>query len=227
MEWYSKEVTRPVKTAPRTKRSHINAVGTRAHIIESARTLFIRDGYAPTTLAKIAAEAGVVSQTVYNAVGNKAAVLMAVFERVISGPQAPRSVPEFMRERVGAASSPQEVVSVLAAWFVEAHRRTGRLWQVIAEAGTHDPEMQAFARTLAHRRLRNYGEAAEDLARRGAPGRGLDPEGVAAVIWSIGHPQVFQTLVVESGWSHERYRKWVRAALLAAVGLSVGRASSE
>jgi AcrR family transcriptional regulator len=193
------------------------AEATSAHIVESAQRLFLRDGYARTTIEKIAAAAGVVVQTIYNTVGNKAALLLAVFERMIRGPEAPKSVPEFMRERTARARDLAGVIGVMSDWLVEANVRLSALWQVIDEAAAHDPEAKKLATRLSHRRLQNYLMAADSLAERGGRPRLLDRHGVAALIWSLGHPQAYRTLVLEGGWSRERYRAWVASVLSGAM----------
>ena len=46
----------------------------RADIIDNARELFIEHGYTGTTMAAIAARAGVSVETIYKSIGNKPAV---------------------------------------------------------------------------------------------------------------------------------------------------------
>ncbi len=53
-------------------RREVQAEQTRRAILESARRLFARDGYARTTIAAIARDAGVSPQTIYDSVGSKA-----------------------------------------------------------------------------------------------------------------------------------------------------------
>ena len=53
---------------------------TRRHIVDAAQTLFLEDGYAGTSIGAIARRAGVSVQTIYNAVGNKAALLSAMLD---------------------------------------------------------------------------------------------------------------------------------------------------
>ena len=43
-----------------------------------------------------------------------------------------------------------------------------------------------------------------------------DAEGAAA-IWSLGHPQTYQALVQDAGWSVAAYREWIAKALAAAL----------
>src|SRR5262245_31091380 len=204
-----------VKARPPAMRS--TRLAARTHVIEAARRFFFRVGYTRATMDGLAAEAGVAVQTLYNLVGNKAALLGAVFEQMASGPQAPRPVPEFMAERTAAAPDAATVMRVFADWFVEVHERMAPLWRVIDEAAASDEAMGAFARERAHRRLFNYQQGMKQLARRGGLRAGLRVDEAAAVVWSIGHPGVYRTLVLELGWPIRRYRRWVEDALAAAL----------
>ncbi|HEX4325942.1 MAG TPA: hypothetical protein VH105_03940, partial [Burkholderiales bacterium] len=69
----------------------------------------------------------------------------------------------------------------------------------------------------AEQRLRNYAKAARALKARNALAEGYTLEEAAAVVWSIGHPQVYRMLVTQQGWTLGRYRDWVHKALLAAL----------
>jgi AcrR family transcriptional regulator len=189
----------------------------RSVVVEAAARCFFRSGYAGSTMEAIAAEAGVSVQTLYNSVGNKAAFLAAVFEMTVSGPNAPQPVPVFMRERTGAAADARGVVRVLSEWFLESHTRMAPVWKLVEEGAGHDDDVAAFARKRAHQRLTNYQEAAKDLHRRGGLRKGLGFEEAAAIIWSIGHPQVFRTLVLEAKWDEARYVGWLESSLAAAL----------
>jgi AcrR family transcriptional regulator len=189
----------------------------RAHLLEAARRRFLAVGYARATMEGVAAEAGVALQTLYNTIGSKAALLTALFETTVSGTNAPRPVPAFMAERASAAPDAPTVVRLLAEWLVEVHERMAPLWQMIDEAAGHDPAVAQFARTRSHQRLANYGKAAAELKRRGALRAGLKQDEAAALIWSVGHPQVYRTLVLEAKWAPSRYRRWVESSLCAAL----------
>lgn len=189
----------------------------RTHVLEAARRRFLEVGYARATMEGVAAEAGVALQTLYNSIGNKAALLTAVFEATVSGADAPRPVPAFMEERAAAAPDAPAVIRQLAQWLVEVHERMAPLWRMIDEAAGQDPEVAALARDRSHQRLANYRRAAEQLRRRGALRRGLGLEEAAALIWSVGHPQVYRTLVLEARWPARRYLRWLESSLSAAL----------
>lgn len=58
-------------------------VRTRAAVMDAARTLFLRQGYAGTTMEEIAAEAGLTKRTVYNNYGDKDALFVQIVEDVL------------------------------------------------------------------------------------------------------------------------------------------------
>src|ERR1700759_1137292 len=68
------------------------AAATRRRVVDAARRLFEEHGYAATTVAAIAKEAGVASKTVYLAFETKSRVLRAVWDVVLKGDDAPAPV---------------------------------------------------------------------------------------------------------------------------------------
>jgi AcrR family transcriptional regulator len=195
----------------------MQALAMKTDIAEAALKLMLERGYVATSISAVAAEAGVAVQTIYNSIGNKADVLSAVLDLAAAGPAAPNLVPAVMRERVAATRTPPDVVAVLADWFAEVHVRTAAVFQVIAQAAAVDPEISKLEQRRATQRLVNYGEAAAALRERRGLRRGLSDHEAAALIWSIGHPQVYRTLVGDVGWSLDAYRSWLRTALTAAL----------
>src|SRR5919108_5919489 len=70
------------------------AAATRRSILDAAQRLFERDGYAATTMAAIAAEAGVALKTVYIAFETKSGVLRALWNLLLRGDAGDRPVAE-------------------------------------------------------------------------------------------------------------------------------------
>ena len=192
-------------------------MSTRALIVSVAARLFAEQGYVPTTVEAIASESGVALQTVYNSVGNKAALLSAVLDAAASGPHSPSNVLELMRQRTAEAPDFDALIAVLADWFVEVHRRTGTVVAVIAQAAAVDPAVAKLQADRALQRLERYGEAAAAVRSRGGLRSGMSDADAAAAIWSLGHPQAYRTLVDEAGWTVKAYRGWLLRSLAAAL----------
>src|SRR3954467_15983778 len=77
-----------VKTrAYNSPRRREQAAAARREILEAAQRLFERQGYAATTIAAIAAEAGVAAKTVYIAFETKSGLLRALWHLRLRGDQ--------------------------------------------------------------------------------------------------------------------------------------------
>ena len=204
-------------TASPTLREARSAL-TRRHIVDAAQSLFLKDGYAGTSIGAIARRAGVSVQTIYNSVGNKAALLSAMLDAAASGPETPSPPSQFMAERARDADDVAGVIDVLADWFVEVNARTSDVWTVIHQAAAVDGDAAEVDRQRSEQRLRNYGLAAAELGSRGAL-NGMSEDEAAATIWAIGHPSTYSTLVQGVGWSIVAYRRWLGVALRGALGV--------
>src|SRR5215210_183360 len=64
------------------------AAATRREILAAAQRLFERDGYATTTMAAVAREAGVALKTIYVAFGMKSELLRALWHLLLRGDEA-------------------------------------------------------------------------------------------------------------------------------------------
>ena len=82
----------------RRERRQEQARQNRRAVLDAAQRLFVEQGYAATTVAEIAAAAGVSVETVYKAFGNKPGLVKAVFDVVVVGDDD--DVPMMQREFV-------------------------------------------------------------------------------------------------------------------------------
>src|SRR6476646_4300185 len=82
------------RRAYHSPRRREQAAATRAAILAAAQRLFERQGYAATTMAAIAREAGVALKTVYLAFETKAGVLRALWHLLLRGDTADAPVAE-------------------------------------------------------------------------------------------------------------------------------------
>src|SRR5919202_6450587 len=82
------------------------AQATRRQIVEAAGRLFSQHGYFGTTIGAIAHAAGVAEPTVYAAFGSKRAILSALIDAAIFGPDPPRTPVEQRTWYPEVASAP-------------------------------------------------------------------------------------------------------------------------
>ena len=207
-------MSEPVK--PRTYRSSLReeqARRTRQAILEAARLLFSEKGFAATTIAQVAARAGVAVDTVYAAVGPKPALMRLLLETAISG--SDEAVPAEQRDyvqQVRAAPTAEQKIRIYASAVVEVNTRMAPLDLVLREAAGQAPELARIRAEIVSRRARNMLLFAQDLADTGDLRPGLDVEEVADVVWSMNSAEYYSLLVRERGWSPERFARWLANA---------------
>ncbi len=202
----------PVKT-----RRQIAAEETQRAIIEAATRLFSADGYHATSITKIASEAGVSIQTIYNSVGSKREILSRVLDYAAAGERAPTPVPQFMREATEQEPDPNRIIAQLVEFWRGALPRTAPVFRIIREAATSDPQIASLEQKRTAQRLTNYGHAAQLLAQRGALRKDLTTEQAAAAIFAIGHPDTYRALVLDGGWTTDDWTNWAQTTLTTAL----------
>lgn len=198
-------------------RQQIAAEQTQRAIVEAAARLFTEHGYHATSIGRIASEAGVAVQTIYNSVGSKRDILSRVLDFAAAGERAPVPVPLFMREEADREPDPRRIIARLVEFWRGALPRTAPVFRIIREAAAADPDAAEIERARAAQRLSNYSHAVQLLAERGALRSGLTIDQAAAAIFAIGHPETYRTLVLDGDWDDERWAAWARDALEATL----------
>jgi AcrR family transcriptional regulator len=202
----------PVKT-----RKQFAAEETQRVIVEAASRLFLEHGYHATSVGRIAVEAGVAVQTIYNAVGSKRELLSRVLDFAAAGERAPVPVPRFMREQAESEPDPRRMIAQLVEFWRGALPRTAPVFRIIREAAAADPEIAVLERARAAQRLSNYRHAAQLLDDRDALRPGVTIDGAAAAIFAIGHPEIYRALVLDGDWDDVAWATWLQATLEAAL----------
>lgn len=198
-------------------RKQLAAEETQRVIVEAASRLFLEQGYNATSIGRIADEAGVAVQTIYNAVGSKRDLLSRVLDSAAAGERSPTPVVQFMREQAESEPDPRRIIGQLVEFWSAALPRTAPVFRILREAAAGDPEIAALERGRNAQRLRNYRQAAQLLADRGALRRGMTIDSAAAAIFAIGHPETYRSLVLDGDWSAKRWASWVQATLEASL----------
>ncbi len=91
---------------------------------------------------------------------------------------------------------------------VAGKQRISRLLEVIRSAAPLDEEIDALWQRIQSEYRSNQGAIVQRLAERGALRPGLDVERATDVLWTINHPNTWQLLVVQRGWTPAEYEQW-------------------
>jgi AcrR family transcriptional regulator len=185
------------------------AATTRREILEAAQRLFERQGYAATTMAAIAAEAGVALKTVYVAFETKSGLLRALWHLLLRGDEddVPIGDRAWYRE-VLAEPDPERQLRLGAHNARLVKERAGVLLAVIRSAAAVDADIEALWDRIESDFYVNQRAVVQVLHDNGALRPGLDVTRAADIMWTLNHPDVWHLLVSARGWTSEAWEEW-------------------
>lgn len=189
---------------------------TRRAIRDAAERLFLRDGYARTSMKAIAAEAGVSERTVYLAFATKATLLRDVIRVAVRGDEAPATLAERPEWRAVLVGPGAEVFARFAALNAKLMARTAPIIAVGESAADADPEI------ADHRDRGHAGSRADLLAlgavllERGLLAPGISAQRAADVLYAVAADEsVYLRLTRGCGWSDDQYAELIARTLAA------------
>ena len=190
------------------------AEATRSRLLATAREMFVRDGYAATTMARIADEAGYAVQTVYLVFRTKGNLLLQVYEAAIVGdddPVPPDQTPWF-RAAVTTSDGP-EAITILVEGTAQILRRTGPLESVMQSAEQTESGVKRIHEHGEGLRVVGYRRFVESLSDRRLLTDAVDVNEGADVLLTLLGPSTYATFTRDRGWTHSHYTEWVTRAL--------------
>jgi AcrR family transcriptional regulator len=183
-----------------------------------ARRRFLADGYASTTVAAIADEAGVSVDTIYKAVGRKPRLAKAVFDDGIAGhgrvPTQLRATETSIHE-----VDPRRRLRAFGNFVTEVTPRVAPLMLLVKAAldSQGDPELATVWAEMNDERLASMTIHAQRLFDDGHLRAGITVEEARDVFWTFNAPEVYDLLVQRRGWDVERFGRWVGEMYIAAI----------
>jgi AcrR family transcriptional regulator len=209
---------------PEVKRSY-DASGRREQararrlaVVLAARDLFERDGFRPTTIAAIAARAGVSAESIYKGFGSKAVLAKAVFDFVIAGDDEPVPVAERAAgQAVRAEPDVRRKIALFAGGLAQRQARAARV-QIFIRDGRHvDDALIPIWAALTDEGLTGMTTLGRHLLDTGQLRDGIDLEEVRDVLWNYLAVDTYERLVLSQGWPLERYVDWLARAITSAL----------
>jgi AcrR family transcriptional regulator len=176
-------------------------------MLDSARELFLRSGFASTTVAAIASEAGVSQETVYKTFGGKTGVVEALYRQGLLGQG---SVPAYQRsDSLRTNPDPYEVAYGWSRLAMEVGPAISPIYLLVRDAALVDPGLSDLLREMDEDRYVRMTENARYLEQAGHLRAGVEVVAAADLMWSATSPEMFELLVVRRGWSIERWADYI------------------
>ena len=194
------------KSTPSLTHRQRQALATQQLIVDSARELFLEQGYGIVTIDAISARAGVAVSTIYAIFRNKRGILKAI--REVWHQQSGQR--EIYAQALQAADAKQRID--LAAHATRRQWEAGAAMMAIYNgAAAIDAEAAAeLQEAMRGRRaaLRRFIEQSVDLLRPA-----LDVEHASAIYLALTRAEVYLELVGVFGWTPDEYERWLAEIL--------------
>jgi AcrR family transcriptional regulator len=190
----------------------------RVAVVLAAGELFERDGFRSTTIAAIAARAGVSAESIYKGFGSKAAVAKAVFDYTVAGDDEPvavanRPAAQAMRDTPGVRRKIETFVDGL----VQRQARSARV-QILIRDGRHvDDSLAPIWAKLTDEGLLGMTMLGRHLLDTGQLRDGIGLDEVRDVLWNYLAIDHYERLVISRGWPLQRYARWLTGAITSAI----------
>jgi AcrR family transcriptional regulator len=201
---------RPYRSPVREERARAN----RESILRAAFARFTTDGYPRTSVASVAADAGVSEDLVYVLFSNKRQLLVEVLNYSVTGElDSPVVLEQHGPRAVRAESDQRRQIAMFAA---DISRRTDRarpIDDVMRSAALVDESVAEKRREMHATRLANLTQFITWLTANGPLRQGVSAEDAAASLWTLTGPDVHRLLVDELGWDLEHYARWLHRTL--------------
>ena len=208
----------PVKRTRRydSSRRRAQAAATRTEILGAARRQFERRGYAATTMEAIATDAGVALKTVYVGFETKSRLLRALWNHLLRAgrDETPVAEQQWYRDMV-RQPDPERQLRLLARNVRVNKLRIAGVLEVIRSAAPADAEIGALWQLIQSDFHANQRVIAQSLGEKDALRPGLDVEAATDILWALNLSNVWHGLVVERGWTPERFEQWLGDVLIA------------
>ncbi len=188
------------------------SAGTNRRVLDAARRLFTTQGYRQTTIAQIAQEAGVVAQTIYNGIGGKSAILIALNDIV---DEAANVGP--LQRQIGQSTDPQEIVRLTVELRSLLMKGAGDIVGLLMAAAGSEPDV---ARVYADGQARSRSGCQRIVQRLDAIGwlrPELDIDSATDALYALLHHTVWTRLEFECGWPPEKVSAWYCEVLESAL----------
>jgi AcrR family transcriptional regulator len=190
------------------------AAARRDRVLRQASSLMLRDGYAATTVAAIAAASEVSPETVYKYFGGKPGLVRALFDRALEG-----AGPISAETRSDALRS-TDATTLVTGWArlaTEVAPRSTPVLLLARQAAAGDAAMRQAYDEMEATRLLRMRTNARALAALGGLRDGITVEEAGDVLFTVSSPEMYELLVSRRRWSIERYERYVRETITHAL----------
>ena len=189
---------------------------TRAAVTGAAQRLFLRDGFAATTIAAVAAEAGVSAETIYKAFGGKPGLVRAICDRALAG-EGPVPAETRSDDLQASEPDPRKIIQGWGRLSAEVAPRVSPILLLLRAAAVTDPQIAGLRAEIDASRLSRMTRNARRLHEAGHLRAGMTAEHAGEIMWTYSSPELYELLVLSRRWPPGQYGAFIAEAMIAAL----------
>jgi AcrR family transcriptional regulator len=164
--------------APAATRTQRRAAATRQGIVQAARDLLASGGSAALTIEAVADRADVAVQTIYNRVGSRSALLLAVAEMAMLENR------EYMDAAYAEPGTIEERLRLTASAYIRFAVERPHEFRLLVEP-PDDPEASSRIAELIKEQNSKLAATIRDGVADGTLGTDVDPEVLSTALWAM------------------------------------------
>ena len=206
---------KPPRTYDATSRNEA-ARQSRDRVVDVARAELLARGYAGTTIAAVAAGAGVSVETIYKGFGGKPGLVRAIYERALEG-RGPTPAPQRSDAMSDAERDAHVIVREWGRLAAEVAPLVSPVLLLLKAAADAEPALRTILDDDAAQRWTRMRHNVAKLARLDALKDGVTVDDAADVAWTLVAPEMYEALVVRRGWSAAKFGAFVGKTMDAAL----------
>lgn len=196
-----------VKRSYRSALRDDRALETRRRIAAAAKDLFAERGFAGTTVASIAATAGVSAPTVYAIFGSKGAIVKALLTQMEHDADGPGWV-----QRIAEQPTPQDRLTAFVHWTTALLSSSKATIQAVQGAAA-DPAIIELREEGDRRRRDGLSAVIALLVQDDALAVGLSEKRALDRAWMLTGVDLYLSATEGCGWTDADYEQWLAALL--------------
>ncbi|GGC73799.1 TetR/AcrR family transcriptional regulator [Hoyosella rhizosphaerae] len=178
---------------PPATRTERRKAATRKAIVDAAESAIVELGPNAWTLEDVSERADVALQTIYNRVGNRSAVLVAVAERALEENR------QYMDAAYSAPGTPVERIMKAAQAYLNFARERPNQFRILADP-PNEPEALERIADLTDEQNGKLEAALRDAAAAGLTNPTVDPALAAKALWAATNG------IISLSWRSDRLR---------------------
>ena len=185
------------------------AAQTKARILKKAKDLFVLRGFNKVTIGQIAKESEVSMPTIYTAFHSKKGVLEALIDDSLSRKEFITDIDLSLKE-TSAKKHLQETAKIAR----KAYDAEREIIDIVRHAAGFDPAVKNIEKQREERRGNRQQLSIQAIKDCNDRNKTISLEKAYDIMWTLTNRGLYNSLVIDRGWSSNDYEKWLAKNLI-------------